>query len=243
MIKSLLNFVLITSSILLYTSCKNSSESNSENKNSIIKSIEKKSYENVNENISEIRIGNQIWSTKNLDVTTFRNGDPILEAKSNLDWEVAGRNQQPAWCYYDNDPNNGEKYGKLYNWYAIIDERGLVPRGWHVPTISEWDRLVDFLGGDQIAGKKMKNIDGWDENGNGSNESGFSGLPGGMRYRDGDFFGGGRNGEWWSNSEKNSNEGEVCLLYYWLDKVGPDKTKWTINNKSEGRSIRCIKDY
>ena len=132
-----------------------------------------------------ITIGTQVWMTKNLDVATFRNGDPIPQAKTDEEWEKAGENQQPAWCYYDNDPANGAKYGKLYNWYAVNDSRGLAPVGYHIPSDAEWTILTDFLGGEKVAGTKMKSTDFWADyegnSGNGTNESGFSGLPGGYR--------------------------------------------------------------
>ena len=138
-----------------------------------------------------ITIGTQVWMTKNLDVATFRNGDPIPQAKTNEEWEKAGENQQPAWCYYDNDPANGAKYGKLYNWYAVNDSRGLAPSGYHIPSDAEWTILTDFLGGEKVAGTKMKSTDFWADyegnSGNGTNESGFSGLPGGYRYFNGTF--------------------------------------------------------
>lgn len=101
-----------------------------------------------------VTIGTQVWMKENLNVSTFRNGDPIPEAKTDEEWKAAGDAKQPAWCYYDNDPNNGAKYGKLYNWYAVNDSRGLAPEGWHVPTDQEWTDLIGFLGDD--AGKKMK---------------------------------------------------------------------------------------
>jgi uncharacterized protein (TIGR02145 family) len=102
------------------------------------------------------RFGNQEWMTKNLDVDRFRNGDLIPHAESNEEWKKAGDDEQPAWCYYDNDPENGKKYGKLYNWYAVNDPRGLVPEGWHITSQKEWTSLVEFLGGFEIAGLKMK---------------------------------------------------------------------------------------
>jgi hypothetical protein len=92
-----------------------------------------------------VKIGSQVWSTRNLDVSTFRNGDPIPEAKTDEEWKDAGNNQQPAWRYYNNDPANGKKYGKLYNWFAVVDPRGLAPVGWHVPTQQEWVALHSFL--------------------------------------------------------------------------------------------------
>jgi uncharacterized protein (TIGR02145 family) len=108
-----------------------------------------------------VTIGNQIWTTKNLDVATFRNGDAIPQAKTNEEWEAAGDNKQPAWCYHENNTANGNKYGKLYNWYAVVDARGLAPIGYHIPTDDEWTVLSTFLGGEDVAGKKMKSSFGW----------------------------------------------------------------------------------
>ena len=142
-----------------------------------------------------VTIGSQVWMTKNLDVSKFRNGDIIPEAKTEEEWKSAGDNEQPAWCYYNNDPKNGVKFGKLYNWYAVIDPRGLAPRGYHIPTDAEWALLTDYLGGEDIAGTKMKSTSGWSENGNGTNTSGFSGLPGGTSLSSI-----GQNGYWWSST-------------------------------------------
>lgn len=90
-----------------------------------------------------VTIGNQVWMTKNLNVDKFRNGDPIPEAKTDEEWIKAGENKQPAWCYYENDPANGEKYGKVFNWYAVNDPRGLAPEGWHDPTEEELQDLFN----------------------------------------------------------------------------------------------------
>ena len=103
-----------------------------------------------------VTIGSQTWTTKNLDVATFRNGDAIPQAKTNEEWKAALENKQPAWYYNDNDAKNGTKYGKLYNWYAVNDARGLAPAGYHIPTDEEWTVLSTFLGGEDVAGKKMK---------------------------------------------------------------------------------------
>jgi uncharacterized protein (TIGR02145 family) len=108
-----------------------------------------------------VTIGKQIWHAKNLNVFTFRNGDPIPEAKTDEEWSWASDNEQPAWCYYNNDPANGSKYGKLYNWYAVNDPRGLAPAGYHIPTKAEWDALTVYLGGEDIAGNAMKSTSGW----------------------------------------------------------------------------------
>jgi hypothetical protein len=105
--------------------------------------------------------------TKNLDVEKFNNGDPIPHVKTEEDWKKAGENKQPAWCYYDNDQGNGTKYGKLYNWYAVNDPRGLAPVGFHIPTNYEWEILINYLGGEYQAGKKMKSKSGWRSKNNG----------------------------------------------------------------------------
>ena len=91
--------------------------------------------------VKEISIGKQVWTTENLNVEKFQNGDLIPFVETDEQWHEAGENEQPAWCYYDNDPSNGKKYGKLYNWYAIIDPRGLAPEGWHIPSDKEWTIL------------------------------------------------------------------------------------------------------
>ncbi len=112
------------------------------------------STQNETSKLDEVTIGNQVWITKNLNVYKFRNGDTIPQAKTDAEWKTAGKNKQPAWCYYDNDTANGSKYGKLYKWYAVIDARGLAPDGYHIPTDKEWATLVNYLGHD--AGNKMK---------------------------------------------------------------------------------------
>ena len=91
-------------------------------------------------------VGQQVWSVKNLDVSYFRNGDVIPEAKTDAEWKNAGKNKRPAWCYYENNPENGVKYGKLYNDYALHDNRGHAPKGWHVMTSDEWGEVINFIG-------------------------------------------------------------------------------------------------
>ena len=229
-------------------------------------------------NAQTVTIGSQVWMTKNLDVATFRNGDPIPEAKSNEEWEKAGENKQPAWCYYNNDPANGAKYGKLYNWYAVNDSRGLAPVGYHIPSDAEWTKLTDFLGGESVARTKMKSKSGWNSyttggyktcpncvnwnaeyrrkvpchtcqdkrsvpapkvtnSGNGTNTSGFSGLPGGYRYFDGTFYDIGDSGYWWSSSESFTYSAWSRYLSYNVGNVNR-----SYNDKTNGFSVRCIKD-
>lgn len=148
-----------------------------------------------------IKIGTQTWATKNLDVSSFSNGDAIPEAKTTAEWAAAAEQRKPAWCYYENDRANGTKYGKLYNWFAVSDPRGLAPKGWHIPSDAEWITLTGNLGGENAAGTKMKSSSGWKDNANGTNESGFEGLPGGSRSLKGIFADIGAVGNWWSSTK------------------------------------------
>jgi len=184
-------------------------------------------------------IGSQTWTSNNLDVATFRNGDAIPQAKTDEEWEAAGVNKQPAWCYFENDIDiaNGTKCGKLYNWHAVNDARGLAPTGYHIPTDEEWTVLSTFLGGKDVAGKKMKSSLGWSGNGNGNNSSGFSGLPGGSRFSYGFFFFVGTNGIWWSASEfveSGAWAWGLSAANSYLYRYG--------SAKGSGFSVRCVKD-
>lgn len=187
---------------------------------------------------SKQKIGKQVWMTKNLDVSRFGNGDSIPEAKTSEAWKQAENKKQPAWCYFNNDIANEAKYGKLYNWFAVNDPRGLAPAGWHVPGDSEWTLLSAHLGTDTIAGKKMKSTSGWNYQGNGTNESGFSGLPGNERANGGKFtnYPGNYSG-WWSATGFNWKNAWCRSLSYrsnWLDR--------NLINKNHGYYVRCIKD-
>lgn len=186
--------------------------------------------------MNEIKIGDQIWMADNLSVDTFRNGDPIPEAKSVKKWVKAAEAGLPAWCYQKNDPN-GEKYGKLYNWHAVNDPRGLAPVGWHVPSDDEWTTLTDHLGGKDVAGTKMKFKIGWKNNGNGSNESGFTGLPGGHRNGSGTFFDNGFDGSWWSSTEDDTFTAWYRSLNYHNGSVDRGSSY-----KKNGFSVRCLRD-
>lgn len=128
-----------------------------------------------------IQIGNQTWMQENLDVEYFRNGDRIPQAKNKKQLLWATSKKRPVWFYKDFKKKNGAKYGKLYNYYAVFDKRGLAPKGWHIPNDAEWRYLYGKLGGRQVAGKKMKNDQGWGSQ-KGFNSSGFSAKPGGLYY-------------------------------------------------------------
>lgn len=173
---------------------------------------------------NDVTIGNQVWMTENLNVDYFRNGDSIPQAQTNEEWEKAGLNKQPAWCYFDNEPANGEKYGKLYNWYAVSDPRGLAPIGWHIPSDEDWKTLTDYLGGEDDAGAKLKG------------SSGFLAVLGGFRYDGGSFYNFGLGG-WWSSTEDNTEDAWYRDLNYNNDYLTRSKSY-----KSIGYSVRCLKD-
>ena len=184
-----------------------------------------------------VQIGNQQWMLENLGADYFRNGDAIPEAKTQEEWLLAGENKQPAWCYLENDKANGQKYGKLYNWYAVNDARGLAPEGWHVPTDLEWKMLSNQLGGEDFAGEKMKSSSGWNNQGNGSNSTGFRGLPGGLCYDSGRCGDVGDYGSWWSASES----GDTDAWNRRLDVSSASLVRSNFN-KSYGTSVRCVRD-
>jgi uncharacterized protein (TIGR02145 family) len=184
-----------------------------------------------------VTVGTQEWLGKNLNVDRFANGDPIPEARTAKEWEHAGKNKQPAWCYYNNDPANGPVYGKLYNWYAVTDPRGLAPKGWHVPTDSEWTQIINYLGGEVTAGLALKNTNGWNNNRNGNNKSGIAGLPGGYRGPGGTFYYLGKTGGWWSSSESNAGNAWFRTLSHSVVKADG-----YFNGKSFGFSVRCLRD-
>lgn len=227
-----------------------------------------------------VKIGTQTWMTENLNVSNFRNGDPIPEAKTNEEWESARKEGKPAWCYFENDPKNGAKYGKLYNWYAVNDSRGLAPEGWHVPSDEEWWVLNDYLGGSTLVGAKMKSTSGWDNwegyitcsnckkwnakyrkkttchvckdtrvngtkthSGNGTNSTGFSGIPGGYRFN-GEMFGSfGEEGTWWSATENVTTKplSRCCAWNRSLINFFGGLGRGT-SGKGEGLSVRCLRD-
>jgi len=184
-----------------------------------------------------ITIGGQTWTLKNLDVASYRNGDPIPEVQAASTWSNLTTG---AWCYYENNTANGTTYGKLYNWYAVNDPRGLAPNGYHIPTDAEWTTLTSYLGGTVTAGGKMKEAgtSHWlSPNTGATNSSGFTGLPGGIRYTDGGFTSIGAEGDWWSSSENgtsyascrnlNGYNGSVCSFNFY---------------KRNGFSVRCLRD-
>lgn len=187
----------------------------------------------TDQTFGSVTIGTQTWASVNLNVSTFRNGDHIDEMRDAIDWRL--NSLSPAWCHYDNDPSNGERYGKLYNTAAINDRRGLAPEGWHIPTEDEWNTLLNYLG--KEAFNKLKSTDNWKDGKNGSNESRFAALPTGCRDKNGAFQFGSENAYWWSATNDPSGSGNMAFfIRYYMLVVDEDAFD------NYGFSVRCIKD-
>ena len=179
-------------------------------------------------------IGEQEWMIGNLTTTRYKNGDTITNLTNPAEWATT----IGAWCHYDNSVVNATKYGKLYNWFAVADPRGLCPAGWHVPSDEEWTELIDYLGGPSIAGGKMKSMMDWNPpNTVASNESGFSGLPGGTRNFNGVFNLIGYYGYWWSSTEYDTSFAWNRYLTY-----NSGNASRSSFNKLYGFLVRCIRD-
>lgn len=186
---------------------------------------------------STVVIGTQEWTTKNLNVSNYRNGDPIPEVTDPTAWAALTTG---AWCYYNNDPLNGSTYSKLYNWYAVNDLRGLAPEGYHIPSDNEFITVFNYLGGDSVAGGSLKEAGTthWTSPNEGAtNDSGFTALPGGERA--GYFVTINDMGHWWTSTEYEVYPSYSWVVYmsYILTQVLSDAM-----SKNNGYSVRLIKD-
>ena len=184
-------------------------------------------------------IGKQVWSGENLNVDRFRNGDRIPQAKTNAEWETAGKTGKPAWCYYDNDTAKGRVYGKLYNYYAIADPRGLTPAGWRVPNNADYSKLITTLGGIDVAGLKLKSREIWKQQFKGTNITRFTAVPAGARNPNGSFLNFNNTTQWWSTEVDVAGGPEIWSvgLNSFAVQVGYFKM-----DKGAGLSVRCIKN-
>ena len=188
-----------------------------------------------------VKIGNQWWMVENLKTTHYANGDPIPDGTGAGD--ISGETDPKYWFAYDDDLNNVSTYGRLYTWYTVTDSRNVCPDGWHVPSDAEWTQLSDSLGGESVAGGKLKETGTthWDSPNTGAtNESGFTGLPGGLRYsKSSDGFGiMGRASYFWSATEFHIS----AYARYWplgYNYAGMSPYDY---GKSGGFSVRCLKD-
>jgi uncharacterized protein (TIGR02145 family) len=187
---------------------------------------------------STVTIGSQCWLGENLKVTRYRDGSAITEVTDDLAWKDL---TTEAMCSYNNDPENDATYGKLYNWFVVNDPRGICPDGWRVPADSDFRILMEYLDpDDEFAGGRMKEAgtEHWlAPNEGANNSSGFTGLPGGMRFREGQFDHLGLRGLFWSNREDGNFEGYFMTLTY--DTPVAHRTHIF---KQSGFSCRCIKE-
>lgn len=197
-----------------------------------------------------IIIGNQVWLKENLKVTKFSNGDPIELITDTVAWTIL---TTPAYCNYNNTESIAMEYGRLYNYYTVIDKRNLCPAGWHVPDDSEWETLSVFLGGTMVAGGKMKepgtkywrspNVMSIDTvSGDFSeipvDESGFSALPAGRQYHDSYAFLG-EYTQMWSTTLTDFDADLVWCRY--LSFSLPHLSRFTYK-RHYGLSVRCLKN-
>jgi uncharacterized protein (TIGR02145 family) len=201
-----------------------------------------------------ILIGEQLWMAEDLKTTHYNNGDPIPTGFTNSEWTNLDDTETGAYAIYNNDPTNAETYGNLYNWYAVSDDRGVCPEGFHMPTDEEWMQLEMYLGmsyeeahdsgyrgtdqGSQLAG----NANLWSSGGLVSNpafgSSGFLALPGGYRnYGNGSFYTVGNYGFFWSSSEYHNSHAWSRNLYYNNSEV--NRANYY---KRLGFSVRCLGD-
>ena len=198
---------------------------------------------------STIAFEGACWFAENLRSENYENGDAIPSGLSDSEWSsttsgaVAVYGEGGSDCSSFSPDGDAcdeawslNEYGRLYNWYAVENARGLCPSGWHVPTDGEWTAMTDFLGGESVAGGQMKSTYGWYNGGNGTNSSGFSGLPGGYRYGSGNFGSAGSSGYWWSSSPDGSDAWYRSLSY-----VSANVGRYYFNLRY-GFSVRCVRD-
>lgn len=196
-----------------------------------------------------IRIGEQLWAAKNLDVDHFSNGDKLFHATNDLEWKNAAASETPAWCYYENNSENGLQYGKLYNWYAVNDSRNIAPEGFCIPSDDDFKKLIEFLGIDP--GQKLRSKTGWLEygKGNGTDEFGFCAKPGGSNKfnypnnsRGTDYLYGMEIEEkaWFWTSSNAEDNSKLWAISYCLSCWNDEIRQFTCQ-KNLGFSIRCIK--
>jgi uncharacterized protein (TIGR02145 family) len=184
-----------------------------------------------------IKINKSVWLIENLSTSTYRNGDSIPEAKTDREWKKCNDEQRGCWCYYQNNSENGDKFGKLYNWYAVNDPRGLAPEGWHIASDKEWSELVKTLGGKLVAAPSLKAEFEWCDNCLADNKSGFFALPNGLRKSNGSFTTIKEQGTFWTSTQYKDN---MAFYYYMYCNV--DYVIKKFSSKGDGFSVRCIKD-
>ncbi|MCU4177901.1 fibrobacter succinogenes major paralogous domain-containing protein, partial [Carboxylicivirga sp. N1Y90] len=182
--------------------------------------------------------GDQTWMAENLRVTRYRNGDALPNVTANDEWSILAMG---AYCNYNNTEalDTIATYGRLYNWYTVSDNRNIAPKGWRVATPDDWNILIDHLGGDAIAGGKLKEAGDlhWDSPNEADNSSGFTAQPGGWRHIENNMQAFSRYGVWWTSGQNGVSSAADLQLYAWST-----KTYKGFSLMINGYSIRCIKE-
>ncbi|HWR33178.1 MAG TPA: fibrobacter succinogenes major paralogous domain-containing protein [Chitinophagaceae bacterium] len=190
--------------------------------------------------------GGKVWMLENLKTTRFRDGTPIPNIQDNNAWKTA---TTPAWCNYNNDVALGNEYGRLYNLLTVHDSRGLAPAGWRIPTLAEWTDMLRFLGGDAVAGGRIKEagLTHWNTPNTGDHNGGFNAFGGGYRdYYFGNFSELKVSGQFWSSSSGTGGFGtnaqmyNIKLLYNSASNLIHMGNY--LNGHAWGYSVRCIKE-
>jgi len=185
-----------------------------------------------------VQISTQLWIQENLKTTHYNNGDIIANITDNTAWSELGSG---AYCWYDNDEGTyKDPYGALYTWWTTVDVRNICPAGWHVPTDAEWTTITDYLGGESVAGGKLKETGTthWTSPNTGAtNETGFTALPGGSRSNDGTFNNIGNYGYYWSSTESSSGSAWSWNMSF----ENADAYRNNNNRQEYGYSVRCVK--
>jgi uncharacterized protein (TIGR02145 family) len=190
-----------------------------------------------------VQIGTQLWMGENLKTTKYRNGI-LIGTTTPPGLEISGESTPKYQWAYGYDENYVTTYGRLYTWYAVTDTRGLCPTGWHVPSDAEWTALTDLLGGEGVAGGKLKETgtSHWiSPNTGATNETGFTALPGGERISNGNCGFLGLGGHWWSSTEQGVTTAWSRFMYNDINYVIRDSTMF-YSIKRWGYSVRCIMD-
>ncbi|MGB8490677.1 MAG: fibrobacter succinogenes major paralogous domain-containing protein [Bacteroidales bacterium] len=189
---------------------------------------------------TSVNIGTQTWLKENLKTSRYNDGLPIQLLTDINKWSDSSN---IGYCWYNGDDNNGNPYGALYNWYAVKTGK-LCPAGWHVPSDAEWTTLTEYLGGENVAGSKLKEAGPmhWSSlSARSNNESGFTALPGGYRNSIGSFDGIRNNGNWWTSTEDTPSGDENLVFMRWIY-VAYANVYRDLSGKKNGYSVRCIKD-
>jgi uncharacterized protein (TIGR02145 family) len=240
---SICTFILTGMSLLLYPGCKKNSNSDSTGGNSTAIFNPALTYGTMTDQdgnkCKTIQIGTQVWMAENLKATKYRNGDLIGTTDPStlsIPGEINPKYQWPGM----NDAGQVATYGRLYTWYAVTDSRNIAPAGWHVASLEEWTALRDTLGGETLAGGKLKETGTthWlSPNFGATNESGFTALPGGLREPSGVFYTNGQSAIWWTSTGKTASN-----AWYAYNDAVTSILLLSNSNKSVGYAVRCVKD-